>query len=429
MTAHLERSGSAATTSGTAAPRTGCPARPGARPLSGPGFQTDPARMYADMRREHGAVAPVLLEGGVPAWLVLGYRELRQLTSDPALFTRDSSGWNAWDRIPGDWPLLPMIGRGDTAVVYTEGEVHRKRSLTINNALEAVDPYELRDQAEKFADLLVDAFCERGEADLVAEYAVLLPAMVIARIFGFPDTMGLKLLRSLHEVVDGSRKALAGQKALRAGMRELLAVKREVPGPDVASRMIGSSDPSRDEEIIQDLMVLFGAGHQSTADWIGNTLRLMLTDERFALSLSGGRHSVARAMNEVLWEDTPTQNIAGRWATRDTVLGEQRIRAGDLLLLGFAAANADPEVRPDRRVSTEGNSAFLSFGHGSHRCPYPAQEIAEVIARTGVEVLLDRLPDLRLAVSAKALVWRPSPWMRGLSALPVEFTPAPGGVR
>ncbi|CAM5668661.1 hypothetical protein SBADM41S_06618 [Streptomyces badius] len=81
-----------------------------------------------------------------------------------------------------------------------------------------------------------------------------------------------------------------------------------------------------------------------------------------------GRHSVAEAMNEVLWEDTPTQNVAGRWAARDTHLGGRHIRAGDLLLLGLAAANGDPQVRTDGSALTGGNNAFLSFGHGEHRC-------------------------------------------------------------
>jgi cytochrome P450 len=65
----------------------------------------------------------------------------------------------------------------------------------------------------------------------------------------------------------------------------------------------------------------------------------------------------------------------------------------------------------------------MSFSHGEHGCPYPARELAEIIAQTAVEVLLDRLPDVRLAVAANALVWRPSFLMRGLSALPVTFTP------
>ena len=170
---------------------------------------------------------------------------------------------------------------------------------------------------------------------------------------------------------------------------------------------------------------MMAAGHQPTADWIGNSLHLMLTDERFAASLFGGRNSVADAMNEVLWEDTPTQNVAGRWASRDTQLGGRRIRAGDLLLLGLQGANSDPQVRTDGSALTGGNSAHFSFGHGEHRCPFPAQEVAEVIARTGIEVVLDRLPDIDLAIPAESLTRRPSPWLRGLAELPVRFTPVP----
>lgn len=74
---------------------------------------------------------------------------------------------------------------------------------------------------------------------------------------------------------------------------------------------------------------------------------------------------------------------------------------------------------------TRGNNSFFSFGHGEHRCPFPAQEIAEVIARTGIEVLLDRLPDIDLTVAPGSLVRRSSPWLRGMTELPVSFTPAP----
>jgi cytochrome P450 len=112
-------------------------------------------------------------------------------------------------------------------------------------------------------------------------------------------------------------------------------------------------------------------------------------------------------------------------AARDTQLGDRRIRAGGMLLLGLQGADSDPRVRTDGSALTGNNSARFSFGHGEHRCPFPAQEIAEVIARTGIEVVLDRLPDIDLAAPAAGLTRRPSPWLRGLSALPVTFTPTP----
>ncbi|MFE4594758.1 cytochrome P450 [Streptomyces laurentii] len=394
-------------------------------PLSGPRFQTEPTRLYREMRRDHGAVAPVVLDGDIPAWLVLGYRELHQVTADPVLFSRDSDLWNQWDHIPADWPLLPMIGRKQPSILYTVGPRHTQRAAMIGNALEGVDPFALKRHAEEFADALVDRFCPIGTADVIAQYAMLLPALVLAKIYGFADTLGEALVGSLNDMIDGRERALAGQQHLATSMFQLLADKRAEPGDDVVTRMIADPGGFTDEEIAQDLMVMMAAGHQPTADWIGNSLRLMLTDDRFAASLAGGRHSVAEAMNEVLWEDTPTQNVAGRWASRDTHLGGRHIKAGDLLLLGIAAANYDPQVRTDGSTLTGGNNAFLSFGHGEHRCPFPAQETAEVIARTGIEVLLDRLPDIDLAVPAERLTRRPSPWLRGLTDMPVSFTPTP----
>ncbi|GAA2228794.1 cytochrome P450 [Streptomyces nogalater] len=398
---------------------------PDAVPLSGPRFQTEPARLYREMRRDHGAVVPVLLDGDIPAWLVLGYRELHQVTGDPVLFSRDSDLWNQWENIPEDWPLLPMIGRKQPSILYTVGERHRQRAAMVSNALEAVDPFEMRGHAERFADELIDALCAAGEADLIAQYAMLLPVRVLARLYGFSDEDGPGLVTALNDMIDGRERALAGQAHLAGSMARLVADRRKEPADDVVSRMLADDSGFSDEEIVQDLMVMMAAGHQPTADWIGNSLRLMLTDDRFAASLFGGRNSVAEAMNEVLWEDTPTQNVAGRWAARDTRIGGRAVRAGDLLLLGLQGANSDPQVRTDASELTGGNNAHFSFGHGEHRCPFPAQEVAEVIARTGIEVVLDRLPDIDLAVPADSLTRRPSPWLRGLTRLPVRFSPVP----
>lgn len=410
---------------GRAAPSSGCPAHPDAVPMFGTRFiSEDRGKLYREMREQHGPIAPVTLVGDVPAWLVLGYRELHQITGNPGLFTRDSSVWNMWDEIPPDWPLMPMVGR-QPSILYEVGARHERRSTLVSDALREVDPFELRTHSEQHADELIDAFCGSARADLVDQYAMQLPALVLARIFGFTGEDGAALVPSINAVVDGSDGAIEGRQYLQRAMGTLLRSRAIAPAGDVATRMQThpNSGEFSSEEILEDMMVDLIAGHQPTADWISNSLRLMLTDDRFAASLAGGRASVGEAMNEVLWEETPTQNIAGRWTTRDTQLGGRRIQGGDLLVLSFAAANADPHIRPDQHSFTGGNSAFFSFGHGSHRCPYPAQEIAEGIARTGIEVLLDRLPDVDLAVDEEELAWRPSPFLRGLESLPVTFTP------
>lgn len=397
----------------------GCPARR----LYGPEFQNDPASLYQQMRTQHGPVVPVELEGGIPAWLVIGYRELHHVLSNPGTFARSSRRWNAWDRIPPDWPLLPMVVQMPM-VLYAEGEEHRRLAGAISDALAGADVYEVRLYATRAADRLVDRFCAASRADLRAEYTMRLPALVLGWLFGLGEDHSEKLATTMTAMIDGGPDAMVHQRALIQEMAELAARRRARPGVDVVSRLLAHPAGLSDEEIVPNLVVILGGGNQPTAEWLGNTLRLMLTDDRFAASLSGARRSVGEALNEVLWEDTPTQVQAGRFAAHDVELGGQRIRTGDLVLLGLSGANADPRISLGPGAAPmRGNHAHLSFSHGEHACPHPARELAEIIATAGIEVLLDRLPDIELAVPAGELRWRPSPWVRGLAALPVTFTP------
>ncbi|MFK4020249.1 cytochrome P450 [Streptomyces albogriseolus] len=406
-------------------PPPGCPAHAGAVSLTGLDFQQTPSELYRTMRREHGPVAPVLLDGGVPAWLVLGYTELTYVTSHDELFARDSRRWNQWENIPADWPLLPYVGY-QPSVLFAEGDEHRRRAGVVTEALEGVDQFELANECGLIADDLIARFAGSGQAELMSDYVHPLLMRAVVQMCGMPATG-----EDTRQLVDDLRISLdaaegedpvAGYNRVGERLRQLVKEKRTAPGPDVTSRMVMDPAGLSDEEIVQDLISVISAAEQPTSNWVCNTLRLLLTDERFAVNVSGGRLSVGEALNEVLWLDTPTQNFIGRWAVRDVQLGGRRIRAGDCLVLGLAAANTDPQIWPEGHVGAE-NAAHLSFSNGEHRCPYPAPLLADVMARTAVETLLERLPDLVLAVEPEELVWRPSIWMRGLMELPVQFTP------
>jgi cytochrome P450 len=407
----------------TGAGAAGCPAHPDALPLYGSRFLRNPAELYREMRQEHGPVVPVLIEGDIPAWFVIGYRELHHVLSNPDVFARDCRRWNQWPNIPPDWPLMPFVGY-QPSTLFAEGDEHRRRAGALSDGLFAVDQFDLRMQCEKIADDLIDTFVEAGEVDLMAEFAHPLPLLAVAKIFGLPEPETPGLLRDMMTTVNGGEGALDAKQGIDAAMRRLVAHKGEQPGSDFTTRLLNNPVGLTEEELIQDLVLVITAAQQPMAYWIGNTIRLMLTDDRFSVNLAGGRRSVGQALNEVLWEDTPTQNYLGRWAARPIELGGQQIKAGDLLVLGLAAANSDPQVRPDPEAATAGNQAMLSFSHGEHRCPYPAPELAEVICRAAVEVLLDRLPDVLLAVKPDELEWSPSVWMRGLVSLPVTFAPS-----
>ncbi|MFS7879746.1 cytochrome P450 [Streptomyces asiaticus] len=412
-----------------AAPPPGCPAHAdpsyaGPALLYGERYLRNPAESYERMRRDHGQVAPVLLESDVPAWLVLGYREIRQVVTDVQTYGRDSRRWNRWDEVPSDWPLMPWVAHSPM-IHFTEGDEHRRRSAAVSDALASVDPFELRRHCERFADSLIDKFVGSGKADLVFDYVYSVPALAMGQMFGLPEDQLEYMAEAVTVSLLSNDEAMAAQQRAAEVVQRLVAAKREEPGPDVTSRFIQNSPDLTDEQLVGDLMVMIAAGMPATSYWIGNTVRLMLTDDRFTMTLAGNRRSIGEAMNEVLWADSPLQNVIGRFATRDTTLGGQRIRAGDLLVLGLAAANADPLLWPDAGAGYAGNNAYVSFTGGDYGCPAGAPDLGKIISETAIEVLLDRVPDLELAVEPDELQWMDSLWYRCLVSLPVTFTPAP----
>ena len=121
-------------------PRRRLPRPRGAVAAQRPRFQhrTRPA-VPGDAPRARRRSPRSLLDGDVPAWLVLGYRELHQVTGDPGCSAATPGLWNQWDTIPDDWPLLPMIGR-QPSILYTVGERHRGAPAMISDALDAGRP-------------------------------------------------------------------------------------------------------------------------------------------------------------------------------------------------------------------------------------------------------------------------------------------------
>ncbi|MBL7495319.1 cytochrome P450 [Frankia sp. CNm7] len=399
------------------------PTHVGATRLYGDDFHRDVAGVYRDLRARYGAVAPALLDGDVPVWLVLGYREAHFVLTRPELFDRDGTRWNALDLIPPDWPQAWVLGADSNGLTWAGGEEHARRSTVLHDALAEVDLHELRARCERDADALIDAFAADGSADLMAEFAQQLPARVFTWLVGFPAARQAAITRDSLLVLTYDAEAMAAQERLTTGLAWLVAERAARPAFDVTSRMTHHPLAGPPETIVPDLRMVIAVGQQPTAHWIGNTLRLMLADPRFATTLAGGRNTVRRAMAEVLWEDAPTANTSAWWAVRACDLGAFRIQPGDMMVLGVAGAHTDPHIRPNGPAALRGNQAHLAFLAGPHRCPLPAQEIAEIIVAAALEVLLDRLPDVSLAVPSEELGWAPSPWIRGLTQLPVLFNP------
>lgn len=381
-------------------------------PLYGADFAADPHRCYERLRQQ-GPVAPVELAPHTPAFLVTGYRLALDVLRDPDTFTKDSRRWQR--KMPEDCPVLPIMGYRPNAN-YASGAEHARLRGSITDSLRRLDPSMVRGWTERSANQLIDRVAGRGEADLLADYARVLPPMVLNQIFGCPDELSRRMVSSLVAIFDAVDNEEANQELARC-VFELVALKREQPGADVTSWLLEHPACLTNEEMAHQVIMMIGAGCEPQQNLIANALRLLLVDERFAGDLSGGNLPVEDALDEVLWADPPLANFAATYPVVDVELGGRRVPADEPVLISLAAANNDPCLGGKRT----GNRAHLAWGGGPHVCP--AQNVSRLIATSAIETLLDRLPDVELAVDPAALTWRPGPFHRALTKLPVKFPP------
>ncbi|MER7580643.1 cytochrome P450 [Kitasatospora sp. NPDC097691] len=394
----------------------------GLRRLYGPEAEADPAGLYEKLRAEYGEVAPVLLHGDHRAWLVLSHGANITAMRTPSLFSRDSRLWTAIrsGELPMDSPLLPVIA-WQPICVFADGDEHRRLRGAVLDGLNRFDRRGIRRHVRRFTTDLVQVVGPTGRAELITQFAEHLPMLVMTKLLGMPDEYGPQLVDAARDLMKGTETAIASNEYVVAGLRRTIAIKREAPGDDLTSRLLEHPAGLTDDEVMEHLRVVLLAANETTVNLIADSLKMVLTDPRFRAHLSGGQMTLGEALDQVLWDSPPMSLVAGRWATADTELGGQQIKAGDLLLLGLAAGNVDPVVRPDLAAPLYGNRSHLSFGAGPHECP--GQDIGRHVAEAGIDILLTLLPDLRLAVEEEDLTWT-SAWIsRHLTALPVEFTP------
>ncbi|MFJ4837016.1 cytochrome P450 [Streptomyces sp. NPDC088746] len=403
----------------------GCPVMHGGADdltrLYGPDAALDPQGIYGRLRKEHGAVAPVLLEGDVRAWLVLGYRESRRVLDNPLQFSRDSRIWRDWKEgeVEDTSPLMQMLGwRPDC--VSQDGEPHRRLRRAVTDNLDTLAGRGIRRHVTHFANKQIDAFAGKGSADLVGEYAEYLPMLVLTRLFGLPAAEGRSLAVSCAQVIKGGPDALAHNDRIMEILGELAERKRLEPGPDFTTGLLAHDAGLDEGEILSHLRLVLITAHTTTSNLLARVLEAVFTDPARLSGLVSGQRAVSEVVEEVMWSTPPLAVLPGRFATADVELGGTQIKEGDLLVLGLAAGNLDPDIRPDSGVSVHGNQSHLAFSGGPHECP--AQNMGQAIIETAVDTLLHRLPGLRLSVPACELTSTASTWEARLDTLPVEFT-------
>ncbi|NNN36031.1 cytochrome P450 [Streptomyces sp. S3(2020)] len=399
-------------------------------PLLTRDYETRPALVYERLRERHGPVAPVDLLG-VPAWLVLGYRESLQVLQDDAGWPKGLENWRARSegRVPADWPLGPSLEVNH--VLIQGGPGYPRLRGAWDTALRPFqDPRHpqakrLKAAVTGYADELIGLLAQggrTGHADLSAQFSRPLPLMAASHLLGFPGSQGDDALMDMWRVLDAGPDAEPALARLLVTLSELAAAKREKPGDDFPSHLLAAHPDLTVDELARELFMLLGMTSDHVGILISNTVVEVISGE----GDGGVRHTlsagmVRETMNRVVMRKPPLVNFVPRFAAADTPLGDYTIRAGDPVWVSSAAAHADPlfagQTTPGS--SSISSRAHLAWGAGPRQCP--ARELASTIAAAGVTRIVERFGHLELALPVDQLPWRSSPFMRGLRSLPVRY--------
>ncbi|MFJ8751580.1 cytochrome P450 [Streptomyces sp. NPDC102441] len=385
--------------------------------LYGAGFAADPHGHYRRLRAQ-GPLARVRIAPDVDALLVTDYHAAVDLLRDTETFTKDPRAWQ--EGVPADSPVLPMLGHRPTAL-FTDGAVHARYRDAINDTLALIEPHLLRAEVARVAQRLIAGFSATGTGDLIAQYASRLPLHVFTASFGVAPQDTERVVRGTAGMMDSEGDATAAYDDLFGVVTALVSARRRSPGRDLTSYLLAHPAGLDDNEAARQITLIMSAGHVPTTNLIGNALLRMLSDTGYRGSLHGGATTAHGAVDDVLWRDPPMANMGAHFPRHDTEFHGVPLRAGQLVLVSFAAANTQSPPSGSDPAARSGDGAHLAWSTGPHRCP--AKQPALLMAMTAIEQLTSQLCDLELAVEPGALVWRPGPFHRALAHLPVRFTP------
>ena len=416
-----------ATASGGAGPTDPSPsaAAVGLNPFA-PGFFDDPYRQYADLR----AHAPVHQSPFGP-WMLTRYDDCVRLLRNPDVSVEDRNR-EVGRRVSLFANDDPRRRRGRAAILNLDPPAHSRIRRLAGKAftprrVEALGP---RIQAQ--VDAALDRVAGNGGMDVIADLAFPLPFAAISEMLGIPDDDSAYMRDVSHTLVQTLEPLTAEEDipALRAAsdamhdfVDDIIRWKRAHPGDDLLTALIevrDGGDALSDDELHDQVALLYIAGHETTVNLIGNgTLALLRHPDQLAL-LRDDPSLIANAVDELLRFDGPVQ-FSRRITLADLTIGDVTIPPGTFVFTVLGAANHDPaHFGPDadrldltRRLAPQ----HLAFGGGIHHCL--GAVLARAEARAAIGALAGRFPRITLATDAPA--WNGRLVLRGLDALPVTF--------
>jgi pimeloyl-[acyl-carrier protein] synthase len=291
---------------------------------------------------------------------------------------------------------------------------------------------ELEPHIRQIASDLLDRVESKGEFDLMADLANVLPVKVIAHMLGMPPELNATLKHWSDTLITGDNKApgMPSPPEIVQAMDELgdyftaeVEKRRVNPGPDLVSALVAAHDESdalSAADLLSFVALLLVAGNETTTNLIGNgTLALGRNPEQFD-ALKRNPAMIPRAIEEMLRYDGPVQSTV-RFTNQPVQLGGTEIPAQTFALMILAAANRDPAQykEPEKFDITREPNDHVAFGEGIHFCI--GAPLARMEARVAFEAMLERFPRLALKDPVIKPKYKGSYFLRGLESLPLEI--------
>lgn len=399
----------------------------------------DQVAIYEDIRQE-GGVVPLGMPGAAGAgWCTATHRNVAAVLRSDAfghsIKAPEGEGAQPVDRPSAPYPTGPDGRRlaqplGPPSMIAIDPPEHTRQRRLIARAFAPRTIENLRPRVREIADELIDNFDTAGPTDFVAQFASVLPVMVIAELLGIPTAdqawfreRGYHLAQTLDgATLKESKRAHQSLIELNEYFEREMAARRTEPRGDVLSALIApdeSGDTLTDHEALSTALLLLVAGFETTVNLLGSTMALLAERPDLVKEIAADRSLIANTIEEVLRFESPVQ-LTSRMARQATTVDGVDVKAGESVIVLLAGANRDPEVFEEPHVFDIRRSNardHLAFAYGAHVCIGAA--LARLEGQVALDALLDRFDSFH--PDGKS-VRRPSRLLRGYNKLPIKFT-------